>query len=97
MSIIHKDIQRDLSDIALKTQNLMVVNDVLNKIEVIDPDIYVTYNVDSYYISSTNKPPTVNVRNVSLDTLKRIKQLLFLNVTLILATTYVLYLKGTKL
>ena len=76
MSIIHKDIQRDLSDIALKTQNLMVVNDVLNKIEVIDPDIYVTYSVDSYYITSTNKLPTVRVRNVSLDTLKRIKQLL---------------------
>ena len=78
MSIIHKDIADDLQQIALKTNNLIIVNDVLNKIQAIDDNAYVTYDVDTYYISRLNKKPTIKVRNLPLETVKRIKQLLLI-------------------
>tara|TARA_Y100001963_G_scaffold68502_1_gene95447 strand:- start:384 stop:866 length:483 start_codon:yes stop_codon:yes gene_type:complete len=74
--MINKEIATELKDMAIKTKNLLIVNDVLNKIEAVDEHIYASYRVDSYYIRQQDKKPTVSVRNVSPDLLKRVKALL---------------------
>ena len=74
--MINKSIAQELKDIAIKTKNLILVSDVLNKIEAIDDDIYTSYRVDSYYISRDDRKPRVSVRNLSPEHLKQVKTVL---------------------